>query len=126
MTTSSDGYCRFKLFNVIYRAHRVCWALHYGQWPQKEIDHKNCNPIDNRIINLREATSSQNNGNQRKLTPKTSHLKGAFFNKKEKVWKSRIIHEGVTYELGSFATDTEAHQAYCLKGAELRKQFFRA
>ena len=126
MTVSIDGYCRFKLFDVIYRAHRVCWALHYGQWPQKEIDHINCNPMDNSITNLREVTPFQNNWNQRKLTPKTSPLKGAFFDQGSQLWKSRIIHNGVAYDLGSFSTDVEAHQAYCAKGIELREQFFRA
>ena len=126
MTIGSSGYQRFKLFDVVYRSHRVCWALHYGEWPEKQIDHINCIPDDNRIVNLREATPSQNAANQRKIKPKTSRLKGAFFNKASGKWLSRIIHEGTVYNLGSFNSDVAAHAAYCAKGMALRGEFFRA
>jgi hypothetical protein len=52
------GYDRKKL-----RAHRVAWAMTYGAWPERDIDHVNRNGTDNRLENLRLATPSQNTAN---------------------------------------------------------------
>lgn len=41
-------------------AHRVIWALAYGQWPDGEIDHIDGNKKNNAISNLRCVTRSQN------------------------------------------------------------------
>jgi len=43
--------------------HRAAWALFYGRWPT-EIDHLNGNKTDNRICNLREVSSSENQQNR--------------------------------------------------------------
>jgi hypothetical protein len=45
------------------RLHQLAWILHYGRWPT-EIDHLNGIKTDNRMENLREATSSENNLNR--------------------------------------------------------------
>lgn len=41
-------------------AHRVAWFMSHGVWPNHFIDHINGVKNDNRIVNLREATKSQN------------------------------------------------------------------
>src|SRR3546814_6128350 len=35
-------------------AHRVAWAIHYGEWPNGQIDHINGDPSDNRIAKRSE------------------------------------------------------------------------
>lgn len=47
-------------------AHRLIWALHHGREPAGVIDHINGCPWDNRIENLREATSAQNAWNSKR------------------------------------------------------------
>lgn len=45
--------------------HRLCWRLHYGHWPSQSIDHKNGDGCDNRLDNLRLASTSSNMKNKR-------------------------------------------------------------
>ena len=40
--------------------HRAVWAWHYGRFPDRQLDHINDNPTDNRIENLREVSGSEN------------------------------------------------------------------
>jgi cytoplasmic iron level regulating protein YaaA (DUF328/UPF0246 family) len=43
-----------------YKAHRLAWLIHYGEWPKQVIDHINRQPNDNRIMNLRDVSYSEN------------------------------------------------------------------
>ena len=58
------GYVRFEHRGRRFFAHRVMWFLHFGVWPDNEIDHINGIGTDNRICNLRPATRAQNNQNR--------------------------------------------------------------
>lgn len=57
---SSSGYLQIRFKNKRYLTHRVAWYLHYGVWPTGQIDHINGIKTDNKIINLRDVTQSQN------------------------------------------------------------------
>lgn len=57
------------------KAHRIAWAMHYGEWPDSsmQIDHIDRDPHNNSISNLRLATNQQNNFN--KVASNVSHCK---------------------------------------------------
>ena len=57
------GYGRVKINGKSVLAHRLAWALHYGEWPDGAIDHINGIKTDNRLCNLRLATRAQNQQN---------------------------------------------------------------
>lgn len=59
-----------------YKASHIAFAHFYGRWPEKDVDHRNHDRIDNRIENLREATDSQNNANQRVSKRNKTGVKG--------------------------------------------------
>jgi len=63
------GYIVIKIKGRVYFAHRLAWLYIYGEWPSEIIDHINRERDDNRICNLRDVSSSQNNLN-RTLDPK--------------------------------------------------------
>ena len=63
------GYITLKINGRGYFAHRLAWLYIYGEWPSEIIDHINRERDDNRICNLRDVSSSQNNLN-RTLNPK--------------------------------------------------------
>ena len=53
-----------------YLAHRLAWMYIHGVWPTETIDHKDGDPANNRLSNLRLASRSQQRENQH-------HAKGA-------------------------------------------------
>ena len=73
--TRRDGYRQIKVDKRVYLAHRLAWLFMMGAWPSEEVDHINCNKVDNRWTNLRPATRGQNNANSRARRSK-SGIKG--------------------------------------------------
>jgi hypothetical protein len=94
-----------------FRAHRIAWALHYGEWPDKQIDHVNGIRVDNRIANLRIATTSQNHANVGPPSNNTSGIKGVSWRKKRRKWRAEIIVKGRYIYLGSFKSQVRAVMA---------------
>ncbi len=108
-----------------YLAHRLVWLLIYGEWPSEEIDHKNGDPGDNRLENLRAATHAQNMRNCRNRSTNTSGLKGVRWRPDKSKWVARIQHEGKDIHIGYFSTAEEAYAAYCSAAAQYHGEFAR-
>lgn len=87
---SKDGYLRIRIDGKKYQAHRLAWLLHTGEFPPDQIDHINGIRTDNRIANLRSATSQQNNQNAGKKRSNTSGYKGVNLHKQSGKWVARI------------------------------------
>jgi hypothetical protein len=117
------GYVLIRIKGKRYRAHRLAWFYVNGDDPENLIDHINHITDDNRIINLRKATLSQNVRNQRISAKNTSGLKGVCWNKKSKKWQSQIKVLGKLKYLGVFTDKNEAHQAYCKAADDYHKEF---
>lgn len=107
-TIASNGYRLIKIKGRVYLAHRILWAINYGEWPSKELDHINGDKLDNRISNLRMVTRAQNNWNVKKKKNNTSGYKGIFLHKKSGKWYSTIRHSGKRYHLGYFSNIEDA------------------
>jgi AP2 domain len=76
----------------------------------KGIDHRNHNGLDNQRSNLRVATGSQNNANQRPQQGRASRFKGV--SRRRQRWRATIQVRGLAWSLGGFATEEEAARAY--------------
>lgn len=92
-------YVRFGRDNK-WLAHRLAWFLHYGQWPEGNLDHINRDKTDNRITNLRVVTQTEN------LLNHGNTLSGIY--KHRNRWRVRVGRKG---ECGSFACFGEAIKA---------------
>jgi hypothetical protein len=73
-----------------------------------EVDHDNRNGLDNRRLNLKLVTRSQNNLNSGLRRDNTTKIKGVYYNKSNKNWYARISVNKKWIYLGSFATKEEA------------------
>lgn len=105
------GYRLVRLDRQLFLAHRVAWAIHYGVWPECDIDHRNADKGDNRIANLRLASRAQNIANS---PPQNRNAlpKGCYRNKGRGRWYSKIQIDGKVKRLGSFVTADEAAAAF--------------
>jgi hypothetical protein len=117
------GYLRAMLDNREYALHRLAWLYVYGEWPQGELDHINRDRSDNRISNLRLATSQQNNCNTKIRTDNSSGFKGVYFHKKAGKWLAAIICKRERYHLGLFVCPLDAASAYNLAAHKLHGEF---
>ena len=106
------GYRRLRIDRKRYLAHRVAWFYVTGKWPEKEIDHKNGDKLDNRWRNLREAEVCENRRNSRVHKDSVSGHKGVSLNSTSGKWRARIWVEGQEVSLGAFETPEQAAEAY--------------
>lgn len=110
-------------------AHRLAWIYVNGLTiGGAEVDHKDTNPSNNAISNLRLATSSEQKQNKKVQSNNRSGLKGAYYHacRKGKKWRSQIKAEGRVIFLGYFHTAQEAHEAYGRAAHQYFGEFARA
>jgi hypothetical protein len=102
---TDKGYLRSGVCGKSYRVHRLVFLYHHGYMPI-QVDHIDGNRMNNKIENLRDATSSQNNQN-RKATS-SSGVKGVVWHKQSKKWVASICVNRKSVHLGSFLSIEEA------------------
>lgn len=119
--TEGTGYRIGYLFNKRYKAHRIIWAMHYGENPSNQIDHINGQRDDNRISNLRAVGSAENAKNQARRNDNKSGVTGVTWDNGTQKWRACIRINGKTQYLGVFSDIDEA--AACRRAAQLRLGF---
>jgi hypothetical protein len=92
-------------------AHRVAWALHYGEWPSDQIDHVNGDKTDNRLENLRIVTAQGNAKNRSLRSDNTSGHVGVYWVRETKKWSAQIKVDGRQKTIGSFESLEDAVKA---------------
>lgn len=120
-----EGYRQGQVFGTPYLAHRVIWAIVYGEWPVNAIDHINMDRSDNRLANLRHTDRGKNNCNRGAQINNTSGFKGVTWDKRSMKWKAQIGAFGKNHYLGLFATAEAAHAAYCKAAKKYHGEFAR-
>jgi hypothetical protein len=76
------------------------------------VDHHNHESLDNRKVNLRFATHSQNCCNKRITKKGTSKYRGVGIVKKLNKWQAIIYYNGIRKYLGLFKNEEDAARAY--------------
>lgn len=120
-----DGYVCIGFRGHRLKAHRVAWAISYGQWPHLEIDHIDGCPGNNALSNLRLANRKENLRNTRSHKDGSSQYKGVTWHSASKKWMARLYHDGRNKHLGLHENEIDAATAYNEACAKLDSKFFR-
>lgn len=104
-----DGYWRVELDGKSYKRSRVIFLMTHGYLPTM-VDHIDTVRSNDRIENLRPATALTNAWNAKTKKTSTLKVKGVSFHSRDKVFQSRIRHEGKEKHLGVFDTLEEAEK----------------
>lgn len=102
---TAKGYLTSSVNGNVYCIHRLVFLWHHGFMPE-QVDHINGIRNDNRIENLREATSSENAQNRIALS--CSGVKGVYWHKQIKRWVPSICINRKNIHLGSFENIEDA------------------
>lgn len=120
-TPGNDGRRIIHYRGQGFLATRIVWLMNTGAWPTEQVDHKNTNPTDDRMENLRLATHAQNCWNSRVRSDSAIGIKGVMACKDK--FQARIQVNKVKVHLGTFDTPEEAGQAYRLAAKKLHGEF---
>lgn len=96
----------------LFAAHRLAWAVHYGEQPPEIIDHINRCRADNRILNLRSADTSQSQVNRESRKGKSGYKGVCRSGRRLLPWLAKVYVRRKLIVLGCFETAEEAGLAY--------------
>lgn len=124
--SGTNTYRVVRIDDVLYQQHRLIWLYVTGDWPKGWVDHRDTDGTNNRWLNLREASPSQNHANRRYQRRSASGIKGAFYDRSIDRWRAKIGVGGKSRHLGIFRTAEDAHAAYLQAAETIYGEFARA
>lgn len=114
---NGNGYISLSFNYKYYLAHRVAWLLSFGSWPDGLIDHRDGDTTNNRLENLRLATSKQNAQNQK--------ARGYYYSPRHKQFYASIWVNNKSIFLGLHRSEDAARKAYLAAAKEHFGEFAR-
>lgn len=121
---NKKGYVQISLYKngqkYMPYLHRLV-AITFMENPlqKREVDHKNGCTTDNRLCNVRFATTPENRLNRPAQSNNPTKVRGVSYVKKSKKYRARLSVDGIHFYLGVFDTIDEAKQARINKVQEV-------
>lgn len=119
----SSGYRSVRVNGTLCVEHRIIWLWWSGAWPYAQIDHINGIRDDNRIANLRIASTAENQRNSGTRSDNSLGVKGVY--RVGKKFRALIQAGGSQLHLGYFPTKEAASEAYKAACTRLHGDFAR-
>lgn len=112
-----------KIGDKNFAAHRLAYIYMHGRLPDEgcNIDHVNGDNTDNRWINLRQATYSQNSCNRASQSNSRTGVKGVCFHTQSARWRVQVRAKGVKGYSGFF----EDFELACLVAKEAQSLYHK-
>lgn len=101
---NKQGYIETRYYSKRIFLHRYVMNVHNEKWINNNIDHINHDKLDNRKLNLRIVTSSQNTMNSTVRKDNSLGLKGITLRKDCNRYEVHICKNGISYYLGLYET----------------------
>lgn len=108
-----------------YRRGRLAWFYVTGWWPI-EIDHKDCDRLNDRWENLRESTRAENQQNTRRYKNNKTGFKGVFIDLASGKFRAQIQKDHRRIDLGRFDSAEAAFLVRAKAIVDLHGEFARA
>lgn len=123
--TTPTGYIAIVIDRQKYQGHRMAWLYEYGYLP-KQLDHKNGVKTDNRLENLRECTSAENNANRSTTAIGESGHKGILWSWRYNSYIARLAVDKQRFQksftISKFSSKEEALQTAVKWLADMRTE----
>lgn len=123
---ATTGYLETTIKQKRYLVHRLVFLYHHGYMPEF-VEHKDTNKLNNRVLNLREATHEENmqNVGMKSNNKSGARVKGVSQYGKHGLWRVQIMCGGVLHTKASFPSSEEAEEYARGLIAKLHKDFAR-
>ena len=119
------GYLFTRVDRTSFLNHRIAWKMTYGVEPRLYLDHINGVKNDNRICNLREATSRENKLNAGAHKDNRLQVKGVWEMSNGR-FRAKLWEEKKNRHIGVYGTLEEAKAAYNEAARKLHGDFFHS
>ena len=110
--TLNTVYRVVRFNGIFYKGHRLAYYMYHGIDPlEKQIDHKDGDPSNNKIDNLRLATHPENGSNRKQSKNKASGKNGVSWYSRTQKWEVYITASNKRKFLGYFTNKEDAIKA---------------
>lgn len=122
-----DGYVRVKFNRKAYYAHVIVFEMFFGEVPKGfDIDHVDRNKSNNRPMNLRLASRSENKFNAPAYVTNKLGVRGVSYHKRVGKFAAGIRVDGKSIHIGYFDDVESANIAYSRYASRVRGVFANA
>lgn len=108
-----------------YLAHRIIWKMKTGEDPVEIIDHHDCDSVNNRWVNLRQAEQKENLRNRGAPKNNKSGVKGVSFDTQTGMWLAGITVDYRHINLGRYSTIEKAAEVRRVASEKMHGDFAR-
>ncbi len=117
------GYLRVTFKGTALYVHRIIFVIINGCWP-RYVDHVDLDKRNNKFINLRECSKTENQGNRIKRSDNKSGHKGIHWDDDRQRWRVQVKKNGVLH-MKRFVILSDAIEFHRQKSLELYGEFAR-